>query len=205
MSSATWSSWTSSPHFTFWPLSGQKYQTRPLLALKSWCLTTAPMSNFLPAFYFGICLSMTLILAALLSSAATVRESQCLTAMVRIWRDCLGGAFWNLGLIPLKCGAGAWFAFYPGACTPGEGHPVAERRAAKGHFCNRHDSADLLQLRIASFCALFLLPRSCVCSFWSRVKGRCLSAETIAAMTIPSIFFLTWPTHGLCGETLVRF
>ncbi|NXS64246.1 TSN32 protein, partial [Brachypteracias leptosomus] len=33
------------------------------------------------AFYFGICLSMTLILAALLSSAATVRESQCLTAM----------------------------------------------------------------------------------------------------------------------------
>uniref|UniRef100_A0A8C9U8C9 Uncharacterized protein n=1 Tax=Serinus canaria TaxID=9135 RepID=A0A8C9U8C9_SERCA len=36
------------------------------------------------AFYFGICLSMTLILAALLSSAATVRESQCLTAMVRI-------------------------------------------------------------------------------------------------------------------------
>ncbi|XP_035748748.1 tetraspanin-32 isoform X2 [Egretta garzetta] len=34
------------------------------------------------AFYFGICLSMTLILAALLSSAATVRESQCLTAMV---------------------------------------------------------------------------------------------------------------------------
>uniref|UniRef100_A0A8U7MA61 Tetraspanin 32 n=1 Tax=Corvus moneduloides TaxID=1196302 RepID=A0A8U7MA61_CORMO len=36
------------------------------------------------AFYFGICLSMTLILAALLSSAATVRESQCLTAMVRL-------------------------------------------------------------------------------------------------------------------------
>ncbi|XP_015487686.1 tetraspanin-32 isoform X5 [Parus major] len=34
------------------------------------------------AFYFGICLSMMLILAALLSSAATVRESQCLTAMV---------------------------------------------------------------------------------------------------------------------------
>ncbi|KAM6254375.1 tetraspanin-32 isoform 3-T3 [Spheniscus humboldti] len=33
------------------------------------------------AFYFGICLSMTLILAALLSSAATVQESQCLTAM----------------------------------------------------------------------------------------------------------------------------
>uniref|UniRef100_A0A8U8CHW1 Uncharacterized protein n=1 Tax=Geospiza parvula TaxID=87175 RepID=A0A8U8CHW1_GEOPR len=37
------------------------------------------------AFYFGICLSMTLILAALLSSAATVRESQCLTAMRRLW------------------------------------------------------------------------------------------------------------------------
>lgn len=36
------------------------------------------------AFYIGICLSMTLILAALLSSAATVRESQCLTATVRI-------------------------------------------------------------------------------------------------------------------------
>eukprot|EP00075_Anas_platyrhynchos_P007779 XP_021128274.1 tetraspanin-32 isoform X3 [Anas platyrhynchos] len=34
------------------------------------------------AFYVGICLSMTLILAALLSSAATVRESQCLTATV---------------------------------------------------------------------------------------------------------------------------
>uniref|UniRef100_A0A8C5JDI7 Uncharacterized protein n=1 Tax=Junco hyemalis TaxID=40217 RepID=A0A8C5JDI7_JUNHY len=46
------------------------------------------------AFYFGICLSMTLILAALLSSAATVRESRCLTAMVRILtcRDWLGAA-----------------------------------------------------------------------------------------------------------------
>uniref|UniRef100_A0A8C3P041 Uncharacterized protein n=1 Tax=Cyanoderma ruficeps TaxID=181631 RepID=A0A8C3P041_9PASS len=52
------------------------------------------------AFYFGICLSMTLILAALLSSAATVRESQCLTAMVRIHtcREHLGGAFAHLGL-----------------------------------------------------------------------------------------------------------
>ncbi|XP_074441815.1 tetraspanin-32 isoform X8 [Larus michahellis] len=39
------------------------------------------------AFYFGICLSMTLILAALLSSAATVRESQLLTAMLSA---CLG-------------------------------------------------------------------------------------------------------------------
>uniref|UniRef100_A0A8B9ZD77 Uncharacterized protein n=1 Tax=Buteo japonicus TaxID=224669 RepID=A0A8B9ZD77_9AVES len=60
------------------------------------------------AFYFGICLSMTLILAALLSSAATVRESQCLTAMVRIGRAWLGGAFCNLGLVPLKCGAGVF-------------------------------------------------------------------------------------------------
>uniref|UniRef100_A0A8C3KD51 Tetraspanin 32 n=1 Tax=Calidris pygmaea TaxID=425635 RepID=A0A8C3KD51_9CHAR len=41
------------------------------------------------AFYFGICLSMTLILAALLSSAATVRESQRLTAMVRTGGDCM--------------------------------------------------------------------------------------------------------------------
>uniref|UniRef100_A0A663EV60 Tetraspanin 32 n=1 Tax=Aquila chrysaetos chrysaetos TaxID=223781 RepID=A0A663EV60_AQUCH len=60
------------------------------------------------AFYFGICLSMTLILAALLSSAATVRESQCLTAMVRVGRAWLGGAFCNLGLVPLKCGAGVF-------------------------------------------------------------------------------------------------
>ncbi|NXL42860.1 TSN32 protein, partial [Podilymbus podiceps] len=48
------------------------------------------------AFYFGICLSMTLILAALLSSAATVRESQCLTAMVRIGRDWLRRGFLSL-------------------------------------------------------------------------------------------------------------
>ncbi|RMC00190.1 hypothetical protein DUI87_22792 [Hirundo rustica rustica] len=51
------------------------------------------------AFYFGICLSMTLILAALLSSAATVRESQCLTAMVRIHtcRDWLEGLLFTWG------------------------------------------------------------------------------------------------------------
>ncbi|KAJ7398180.1 tetraspanin-32-like [Pitangus sulphuratus] len=52
------------------------------------------------AFYFGICLSMTLILAALLSSAATVRESQCLTAMVRIQRDWMGGDLCHPGLVP---------------------------------------------------------------------------------------------------------
>lgn len=66
-------------------------------SVSPWCLTAAPLSDFLPAFYFGICLSMTLILAALLSSAATVRESQCLTAMVRIRRGWLGG---TLGWYP---------------------------------------------------------------------------------------------------------
>ncbi|XP_002198106.5 tetraspanin-32 [Taeniopygia guttata] len=50
------------------------------------------------AFYFGICLSMTLILAALLSSAAMVRESQCLTAMGFF---CFALAF--CGLIPAAC------------------------------------------------------------------------------------------------------
>uniref|UniRef100_A0A8V1A5S2 Tetraspanin 32 n=1 Tax=Gallus gallus TaxID=9031 RepID=A0A8V1A5S2_CHICK len=40
----------------------------------------SPFSVFLPAFYAGVFLSMTLILAALLSAAATVRESRCLTA-----------------------------------------------------------------------------------------------------------------------------
>ncbi|XP_054132279.1 tetraspanin-32 [Melozone crissalis] len=50
------------------------------------------------AFYFGICLSMTLILAALLSSAATVRESLCLTAMGFF---CFALAF--CGLIPAAC------------------------------------------------------------------------------------------------------
>ncbi|NWU63328.1 TSN32 protein, partial [Pterocles burchelli] len=49
-------------------------------------------------FYFGICLSMTLILAALLSSAATVQESQCLTAMGFC---CFALAF--CGLIPAAC------------------------------------------------------------------------------------------------------
>lgn len=159
MSSATWSSSTSSPKRTFWPLSGQKHQARPPLALKSWCLTAAPMSNFLPAFYFGICLSMTLILAALLSSAATVRESQCLTAMVRIGRDWLGGAFCNLGLVPLKCGAGSCFALCLGACTPGEGCPVARPCAARGHFCKRHDPADLLQLRSCILLHLVSFPK----------------------------------------------
>ncbi|NXR00697.1 TSN32 protein, partial [Sagittarius serpentarius] len=50
------------------------------------------------AFYFGIGLSMTLVLAALLSSAATVRESQCLTAMGFF---CFALAF--CGLIPAAC------------------------------------------------------------------------------------------------------
>ncbi|XP_061856277.1 tetraspanin-32 isoform X4 [Colius striatus] len=50
------------------------------------------------AFYFGICLSMALILAALLSSAAMVRESQCLTAMGFF---CFALAF--CGLIPAAC------------------------------------------------------------------------------------------------------
>ncbi|NXG57035.1 TSN32 protein, partial [Hemiprocne comata] len=50
------------------------------------------------AFYFGICLSMTLILAALLSSAATVRESQRLTTMGFF---CFALAF--SGLIPAAC------------------------------------------------------------------------------------------------------
>ncbi|NWI52699.1 TSN32 protein, partial [Calyptomena viridis] len=50
------------------------------------------------AFYFGICLSMTLILGALLSSAATVRESQCLSAMGFF---CFALAF--CGLIPAAC------------------------------------------------------------------------------------------------------
>ncbi|XP_010002176.1 PREDICTED: tetraspanin-32 [Chaetura pelagica] len=49
-------------------------------------------------FYSGICLSMTLILAALLSSAATVRESQCLTAMGFF---CFALAF--SGLLPAAC------------------------------------------------------------------------------------------------------
>ncbi|NXF57736.1 TSN32 protein, partial [Ciccaba nigrolineata] len=50
------------------------------------------------AFYFGICLSMTLVLAALLSSAATVRESPCLTA---VGFFCFALAF--CGLIPAAC------------------------------------------------------------------------------------------------------
>ncbi|NXY68418.1 TSN32 protein, partial [Glareola pratincola] len=50
------------------------------------------------AFYFGICLSMTLVLAALLSSAATVRESQLLTAMGFF---CFALAF--CGLVPAAC------------------------------------------------------------------------------------------------------
>ncbi|KAM9372875.1 tetraspanin-32 [Phaethornis superciliosus] len=50
------------------------------------------------AFYFGICLSMTLILAALLSSAATVRESRRLTATGFF---CFALAF--CGLIPTAC------------------------------------------------------------------------------------------------------
>ncbi|NXG77927.1 TSN32 protein, partial [Baryphthengus martii] len=50
------------------------------------------------AFYFGICLSMTLILAALLSSTATVRESQRLTAMGFF---CFALAF--CGLLPAVC------------------------------------------------------------------------------------------------------
>ncbi|NWU91405.1 TSN32 protein, partial [Upupa epops] len=50
------------------------------------------------AFYFGICLSMTLILAALLSSIATVRESQCLTA---VGYFCFALAF--CGLLPAVC------------------------------------------------------------------------------------------------------
>ncbi|NXY15603.1 TSN32 protein, partial [Atrichornis clamosus] len=50
------------------------------------------------AFYFGICLSMTLTLAALLSSAATVRESQCLTAMGFC---CFALAF--CALVPAAC------------------------------------------------------------------------------------------------------
>ncbi|NXX78690.1 TSN32 protein, partial [Urocolius indicus] len=50
------------------------------------------------AFYFGICLSMALILAALLSSAAMVRESQCLTATGFF---CFALAF--CGLIPAAC------------------------------------------------------------------------------------------------------
>uniref|UniRef100_A0A803XU14 Uncharacterized protein n=1 Tax=Meleagris gallopavo TaxID=9103 RepID=A0A803XU14_MELGA len=41
------------------------------------------LSVILPAFYVGVFLSMTLILAALLSAVATVRESRCLTATVR--------------------------------------------------------------------------------------------------------------------------
>lgn len=90
---------------------------------------------------------------------------------------------------------------------PGEGCPVAPPCAARGYFCKRHDLAELFQLRIASFCTLFLLPRSCVCSFQSRVKGRCLSAKAIAVMRMPRVFFfLTKSTHGFCGEALaVRF
>lgn len=107
------------------------------IRLGFWHLTTTPMSDFLPAFYFGICLSMTLILAALLSSAATVRESQCLTAMVRIHshRDWLGGAFCHLGLAPLTCGAGSCVALCLEARMPGEGGPVVPPCAARRHFC----------------------------------------------------------------------
>nr|XP_005314743.2 tetraspanin-32-like [Chrysemys picta bellii] len=43
------------------------------------------------AFYSGICLSMILVLAALLSTVATVRESVCLMAMVSV---CLEGHGW---------------------------------------------------------------------------------------------------------------
>ncbi|NXC51063.1 TSN32 protein, partial [Penelope pileata] len=50
------------------------------------------------AFYAGICLSVTLILAALLSAAATARESQCLTAMGFF---CFALAF--CGLVPAAC------------------------------------------------------------------------------------------------------
>uniref|UniRef100_A0A8D2NG09 Uncharacterized protein n=1 Tax=Zonotrichia albicollis TaxID=44394 RepID=A0A8D2NG09_ZONAL len=88
------------------------------------------------AFYFGICLSMTLILAALLSSAATVRESRCLTAMVRIHtcRDGLGEAFCHLGLAPYTSSAGVCIALCPGEFMPGEGGPVVPLCAARGHF-----------------------------------------------------------------------
>lgn len=109
-----------------------KHQTRPLASDHN-------SHVCLPAFYFGICLSMTLILAALLSSAATVRESQCLTAMVRIHtcRDWLGAAFCHLGLAPLASSAGVCIALCPAECMPGEGGPVVPLCAARGHFLKR--------------------------------------------------------------------
>lgn len=109
---------------------------------------------------------MTLILAALLSSVATVRESQCLTAMVRIHTcgDWLGGASGHLELAPLMCGAGDCVALCLGECTPGQGSPVVSTLYCKETFLKKRDLAELFGLRIASFCAWFLLPRSCVCS-----------------------------------------
>uniref|UniRef100_A0A8C0UF68 Tetraspanin 32 n=1 Tax=Cyanistes caeruleus TaxID=156563 RepID=A0A8C0UF68_CYACU len=93
------------------------------------------------AFYFGISLSMTLILAALLSSAATVRESQCLTAMVRTHtcRDWLGGAFCHRGWPPQRAvqrvgSAAVLPPLWLGECTPGEGGPVVPLCAARGQF-----------------------------------------------------------------------
>lgn len=50
------------------------------------------MCVFPPAFYSGICLTMILVLAALLSTVATVRESVCLMAMVSVWLDGHGWA-----------------------------------------------------------------------------------------------------------------
>lgn len=83
------------------------------------------MSGFLPAFYVGICLSMTLIVAALLSLAAMVRESQCLTATVRIP---------SVG----RLGAGGVQAITPSTCCmhAGVGHPLTPLCAARDIFYN---------------------------------------------------------------------
>lgn len=58
--------------------------------------------------------------------------------------------------------------FCQGACTPGEGHPIAPPSTARAHFCKSHD---LFQLRIASFCYLFILPRCLYAAFRAGPKA----------------------------------
>lgn len=159
------------------------------------------MTVFLPAFYFGICLSMTLILAALLSSAAMVRESQCLTAMVRIHtcRDWLGVAFCHLGLALLMCSAGVCVALCPGECTPGEGGPVVSPCAARRQFLK----TITLQSSLGS--GLHHSVPSFVCQgpVYAAFRGKVFICQATMVMTILRVFFFSSSSqHLVCVKKL---
>lgn len=115
-------------------------------------------------------------------------------------RGLAGRGFWSPGAGFLNVWCWGLCCFMPGRMHTWARKSCCSTLCCKKTFLKKRDLAELFGLRIASFCAWSLLPRSCVCS--SQGEGVYLPSNYRDDNSQGIFFLLIKSTHGLCGETL---